>query len=177
LLITPEGALTVQSTFKYTGPKLLAREIGLAFSVPKDCDLLRWKRRAERSVYPGDHIGRPLGQTPAFALNPEEFPPTWPWAANNSPMGCNDFRSTKRHIDWAAISHPAGPGVWITSDGSQHLRAMVESDRICVHVNDWYGGTHCGLGEWTSNYGEGASLEAGQILHSTARLRLARPGL
>ena len=167
----------MQSTFKYTGPKLLAREIGLAFSVPKDCDLLRWKRRAERSVYPGDHIGRPLGQTPAFALNPEEFPPTWPWAANNSPMGCNDFRSTKRHIDWAAISHPAGPGVWITSDGSQHLRAMVESDRICVHVNDWYGGTHCGLGEWTSNYGEGASLEAGQILHSTARLRLARPGL
>ena len=176
LLIGPEAALTVQSAFKYTGPKLLAREIGLAFSVPKDCDLLRWQRRAEWSVYPGDHIGRPLGQTRAFAAHPQELPPTWPWAADNSPMGCNDFRSTKRHIDWAAIGYPAGPGVWVASDGSQHLRARVETDRISVQVNDWYGGTHCGLGEWTSNYGEGKSLDPGQTLRSTARLRLARPG-
>jgi len=173
LLITPQGALTAQSAFKYTGPKLLARELGLAFSVPRDCDLLRWQRRAEWSVYPGDHIGRPLGQTRAVALHPEELPPAWPWAEDNSPMGCNDFRSTKRHIDWAAIGYPAGPGVWMASDGSQHLRAMVESDRISIHVNDWYGGTHCGLDEWTINYGEGKSLEPGQTLRSTARLRLA----
>jgi len=175
LLITPEAGLTVQSTFKYTGPKLLARELGLVFSVPKECDLLRWQRRAEWSVYPDDHIGRPLGQTRAFAVHPEELPPAWPWAADNSPMGCNDFRSTKRRLEWAAISYPGGAGAWITSDGSQHLRAMVETDRISVHVNDWYGGTHCGLVEWTSNYGEGKPLETGQTLHSTLRLRLARP--
>jgi hypothetical protein len=175
LLITPGGALTVQAAFKYTGPRLLAREIGLAFSVPKDCDLLRWQRRAEWSVYPADHIGRPLGQTRAFASHPEQLPPAWPWAADNSPMGCNDFRSAKRHIDWASISYPNGPGVWVESNGAQHLRALVEADRISVHVNDWYGGTHCGLEEWTRNYGQGQPLEAGQSLQATARLRLAQP--
>ncbi len=175
LLVSPAGALTVSAAFKYSGPPLLVREVGLAFSVPKDCDLLRWQRQAEWSVYPQDHIGRPLGETRAFAPHAEELPPTWPWAADNSPMGCNDFRSTKRHIDWASISYPNGPGVWVQSNGSQHLRATVESDRISVHVNDWYGGTHAGLGEWTSNYGEGKRVASGETIDATIRLRLAAP--
>lgn len=175
LLITPTGALAVQALFKYTGPKLLAREIGLACSVPKDCDLLRWQRQAEWSVYPDDHIGRPLGETRAFAPHGAQLPPTWPWAADNSPLGCNDFRSTKRHIEWASLSYPNGPGVWVQSDGSQHVRAVVASDRICFHINDWYGGTHVGLGEWTSNYGEGQPLDPGQTIFSAVRLRLAQP--
>jgi beta-galactosidase len=174
LLITPGGELTVRASFKYTGEKLLAREIGLAFAVPRDCDLLRWHRRGEWSAYPADHIGRPLGEARAFAQHPDTLPPTWAWAEDNSPMGCNDFRSTKRHIHWAAISYPDGPGVWVQSDGSQHCRAMVESDRISVHINDWYGGTHSGLGEWTSNYGEGKTVNPGQTIESRARLRLAQ---
>jgi beta-galactosidase len=174
LLVTPAGEMTVQSVFKYTGDKLLAREIGLAFFVPTDCDLLRWERRGEWSVYPGDHIGRPLGETRAVALHADTLPPTWSWAADNSPMGCNDFRSTKRHLDWASISYPDGPGVWVDSGGSRHVRALVASDRIMVHVNDWYGGTHVGLGEWTRNYGEGQWINPGQTLESTLRLRLAR---
>jgi hypothetical protein len=172
LLITPAGEVTARAAFKYTGEKLRAREIGLAFAVPRDCDLFRWERQGEWSVYPADHIGRPLGQARAFAAHGEALPPTWPWAEDNSPMGSNDFRSTKRHIHWASISYPDGPGVWVTSDGSQHARAMVESDRIMLHVNDWYGGTHVGLGEWTSNYGEGRPVASGDTLESTVRLRL-----
>ena len=98
VLITPEGTLTVQSALQVHRDKLLAREIGLVLSMPRDCDCLRWQRRGEWSVYPEDHIGRPLGETRAFAPHPEQLPPTWPWALDNSPMGCNDFRSTKRHI-------------------------------------------------------------------------------
>ncbi len=87
-------------------------------------------------------------------------------------MGCNDFRSTKRHIHWAAISYPDGPGLWVKSDGTQHVRATVDSDRIAVCVNDWYGGTHTGLYEWTSNYGEGKSIAQGDTLASTLRLQI-----
>ncbi len=174
LLITPGGAITAHASFKYSGDKLLAREIGLAFSVPKDCDLVRWQRRAEWSFYPADHIGRPAGETRAFAVHPNVLPPTWSWSADNSPMGCNDFRSTKRHVDWASIAYPGGPGVWVQSDGAQHLRAMVASDRITVHVNDWYGGTHAGLWEWTSNYSEGRSLTPGQTIEATVHLQLGR---
>ena len=53
-------------------------EIGLAFSVPNDCDLLRWQRNGEWSVYPADHIGRNLGETHAFATHGNQVPPTWP---------------------------------------------------------------------------------------------------
>lgn len=174
LLVTPAGELAVQASFKYTGPKVLAREIGLAFSVPKDCALLRWERQGEWTVYPADHIGRPLGRALAFAPHGEVLPPTWPWSEDNSPMGCNDFRSTKRHVLWASLSYPDGPGVWLESDGSQHVRAMVESDRISLHVSDWYGGTHAGLGEWTRNYGEGKLLTPGDTVDSTLHLRLAQ---
>lgn len=174
LLVTPEGAITLHSSFKYTGEKIFVRELGLAWSVPLDCDLLRWQRRAEWSVYPSDHIGRPSGEVRAFAKHEDRLPPTWSWGADNSPMGCNDFRSTKRNIDWASISYPAGPGVWVESTGSQHARATVESDRIAFHLSDWYGGTHAGLWEWTSNYGEGKLLTPGDTLESAAYLRLGQ---
>ncbi len=174
LLVSPTGALAVKARFKNVGDKLRVRECGLAFSVPTECDLLRWARQGEWSVYPDDHIGRPAGQTRAFAPHAQTLPPTWPWAQDHSPMGCNDFRSAKRRIHWASIGYPEGPGVWIESDGSKHARAMVAADRIVFHLNDWYGGTHAGLWEWTSNYGEGKAIAPGEIIESSAVLRLAR---
>jgi len=83
-------------------PPNLAREVGLRFFVPKSAALLQWERRAESNVYPPDHIGRPLGSTRAHADHGSQLPPTWPWGQDNSPMGSNDFRSTKRNILWAA---------------------------------------------------------------------------
>jgi len=174
LLITPEGQLTIHSSFKYTGDPLLAREIGLAFCVPGDCDLLQWQRQGEWSVYPSGHIGRNLGETRAFARHGSRLPPTWPCEQDNSPLGCNDFRGTKRNIDWAAISGADGAGVCVLSDGSQHFRATVQFDRIVCHVNDWYGGSYMTAGEWTVNYGRGRPLESGQTLESTIRLQLGR---
>ncbi|MHB8521010.1 MAG: glycoside hydrolase family 2 TIM barrel-domain containing protein [Limisphaerales bacterium] len=172
-LITPAGELTVHSSFRYTGDGLVAREIGWVLTVPKECDRLQWSRQAEWSVYQADDIGRPEGETRAFANHPATLPPTWNWSQDNSPMGCNDFRSTKRHIRWAALSYPTGPGVWVASDGSQSARATVESDRIALHVDDWYGGNHTGLWEWTSNYGEGKPVAKGETIESTIRLQIA----
>jgi hypothetical protein len=174
LLITPDGTLTMHSEFKYTGEKRLVREAGLVISTPKDCDCLRWQRQAEWSVYPQDHIGRPLGETHAFAAHSDQLPPCWPWGSDNSPMGCNDFRSTKRHIRWASLSYPHGPGIWVESDGIQNVRAEVQTDRIVFHINDWFGGTHVGWWEWISNYGEGKTINPGDQIKSTLLLRLAQ---
>lgn len=174
VVIAPVGDLSVQAEFKYTGDELRVRELGIALSMPKECDELRWHRRAEWSVYPADHIGRPSGETRAFATHPELVPPSWPWALDNSPMGCNDFRSTKRHVHWASLCYPHGPGIWLESDGTQHVRAQVQPDRNAFYINDWYGGTHSGLWEWTSNYGEGKSLAPGETIRVTARLKLGQ---
>ena len=50
----------------------------------------------------------------------------------------------------------------------------MQTDRIAFHINDWYGGTHAGLWEWTSNYGEGKPLAPGDTIRSTALLHLAQ---
>ena len=153
LLITPEGALTVQAEFKYSGEAAGARSRVGGFDT-QGLRLPPLAASGEWSVYPEDHIGRP-GETRAFAAHSDQLPPCWPWASDNSPMGCNDFRSTKRHILWASLSYPHGPGIWVESDGIQNVRAEVQSDRIAFHINDWFGGTHVGWWEWISNYGEG----------------------
>jgi beta-galactosidase len=185
LTITPSGDITIASSFEYAGDEFPAREIGMRFSVPTDCNVLDWNRRAEWRVYPADHIGRPRGTAPAFPSGPPQTwgrndagavstsGPTWPWAHDISPMGSNDFRSTKRNIYWAALHSSAGPAAVVESDGRQHVRACVESDRISLHVNDWYGGTNAGWWEWTHNYGQGQTIRKGDRLTSTLRLRVS----
>ena len=89
-------------------------------------------------------------------------------------MGSNDFRSTKRNIHWVALRSSDGYGVVVHSNGRQHARAMVETDRISLHVNGWYGGTNAGWWEWEHNYGKGRPLRKGDHIRETVRLQLAR---
>jgi beta-galactosidase len=172
LTITPAGEMTVESNFEYTGGDLLVRETGLRFSVPRDCDVLNWDRKGEWNVYPADHIGRPHGTARAFPKPANAVPPTGPWSRDVSPMGSNDFRSTKRHINWAAIHFADGPGVAVESNGEQHVRAAVDTDRISIHVNDWYGGTNAGMPEWFTIYGSGKPLHKGERITSKVKLSI-----
>lgn len=180
LLITPEGEITATSRFTYTGEDFQARETGLRISVPKRCNVLEWDRQAEWNVYPSDHIGRPHGRAVSFADHPAEVPPGWSWSEDNSPMGSADFRSTKRRINWTSIRYPDGVGVLIESDGTQHVRAMVETDRISLHINDFFGGSN--VGRWaprdltcfSDNYGTGRLIKRGDVLESKVRLRIVR---
>ena len=87
-------------------------------------------------------------------------------------MGSNQYRSTKRHIVSATVKDASGTGWAIQSDGSQYLRAAVESDRIAIFVNDWYGGSPAHIGEYLENYGPGRRLSTGQHLRSTIHLCL-----
>ncbi len=176
ITVSPGGEMTVHSKFGYSGKGLLAREIGLMFSVPKACDILSWDRIGEWNAYPEDHIGRSTGVAYAVYDHPQAVPPTWGYAQDNSPMGSNDFRSTKRHIRSGSITYASGAGIGIESDGKHSLRATLESDRVSVHVNDWYGGTNVGWGEWITNYGRGRQINPGDVLESTLHLQLKSGG-
>ena len=172
--ITADGQMTVTSSFENTGKEFNAREIGLRFSVPREADVLEWDRKAEWNVYPVDHIGRPRGTAAAFSRLGDARPPTWPWSQDESPMGTHDFRSTKRHIFWSGIHLADGPGVLVVSDGTQHVRASMDTERTQIHVNDWYGGTNVGWQEWLSNYGSGKTIKSGERVTSKATLKLVR---
>ncbi|MFH1941365.1 MAG: hypothetical protein ABIL68_04615 [bacterium] len=59
----------------------------------------------------------------------------------------------------------------VLSDGTQHVRALVEGERITLHVNDWYGGTNVGLWEWITNYGKGKTIASGEVIQTHVHLR------
>ena len=136
----------VSYDFIYTGTDLRAREVGLQFGVPLWCDKLQWRRRGEWTVYPDDHIGRNEGVAMAHAAGPQTVPPAQPFALDDTPMGTNDFRSTKRNFVFASLTDKEGYGIGVEAIGSQHLRASVDTDLIEVNVNDWFGGVALPLG-------------------------------
>jgi hypothetical protein len=172
--LSPGGDLTISYDFQYDGPEMRAIEVGFEFGVPVWMDRLSWKRIGEWTWYPQDHIGALSGEVSAHSGRPPFVIPTWSYSEDDSPMGSNDFRSTKRNITEASVKDSAGHGWKIHSNGSQHLRVSVESDRVAIYVNDWYGGSTAPLGEYGANYDEGKVLHSGQRIHSTLHLSVMR---
>jgi beta-galactosidase len=168
--IEPSGDISVTYDFIYEGEPLSAREVGMVFGLPRYQDTLSWERQGEWTWYPADHIGRTRGTASARAQHASSVPPDWPFAQDDSEMGTNDFRSTKRNFTSASLTGKEGFGVRFRSDGSQHIRSMVDSDRIAVHVNDWFGGSYS-REEWR-HFGSGKTIQTGERLRGAVRFRL-----
>jgi len=170
------GDTEISYRFRHTGGELTAREIGLAFELPLTCDTLNWQRKAEWSCYLDDAIGRPRGTAIAHPKAAQTVPPGQrPFAQDDHPWGCNDFRSAKRNIYWASLTDLQGAGLKIVSDGRQHVRATVGPRAISVKVLDYYGGSATGAPEWDGTYGDGKVIPAGATLEGTVRLQLLPP--
>jgi hypothetical protein len=172
-IVRPTGTVNAHYSFKYTGDDILAREIGWSLDAARECETFEWDRQGEWNVYPADHIGRPHGVATARA-NATQPVGAGSWSADSSPMGSNDFRSTKRQIHGVDLRCGRGPGVSVRSDGSHSARAMVQSDRTTLYIDDWYGGTNVGWGEWITNYGRGKAIKKGDTLESNLTFTLHR---
>ncbi|HVX67785.1 MAG TPA: glycoside hydrolase family 2 TIM barrel-domain containing protein [Bryobacteraceae bacterium] len=165
--IEASGEITVDYDFGYSGAELQARETGIRLGLPLTEDTLEWERKGEWNYYPADHIGRLRGSAKAHANHPAAVPPAWPFAQDDTPLGTNDFRSTKRNFLTASFKDANGYGIALSSGGSAHLRAILESDRIAVHVNDFFGGMYS-RDEWRQ-YGAGRKLAPGTRLQGTLK--------
>lgn len=166
------GDIEYRYEFKYNGPDVWVREIGLDFELPLSFDKLNWDRNAEFSYYPDDHIGRPIGEAVAHPAVAQTAPPTnRPYSLDDHVWGSNDFRSTKRHIYNASLTDKDGLGVQVFSDGSQHVRATVCVHAINFKVLDFYGGTgYTYHGGW--HFGPGRLVKSGEVLKGTVHLKL-----
>jgi hypothetical protein len=116
------------------------RQYGLVVYLPPPFDTLSWSRRGQWTVYPENHVGRPLGT--AKALPPERAavfrdPPAWDWKDDQNALGSNDFRSTKANILWAVLSRAEGEGLMLTSDGGQAVRAFLDGGRVGWLIADF----------------------------------------
>ncbi len=189
--IDGDGDATVSYRFSYASPeKIAARQIGMVFYAPRSCDTLTWKRKAQWSVYPGDHIGRPQGMAkalpdPSLVAKAGDWmevayreKPTWPWCQDANAMGTRDFRATRANILHASLKDKSNHGVEVRSDGTQHTRCFLVGNRVGLLVA-YYSGPAFNT-SWLHGMGEIAGVEPmtvqkGAEIKDVVHLALAVP--
>ncbi len=174
----PTGELRIHYRFTAT-QAVNPRQWGLVFHLPREMDTLRWTRTGLWSVYPEDHIGRLSGMAKAnpIASRSVEQPrvrPNGPWSEDSSPMGTNDFRSTKSGVRTARLVSSDGYGLEVRSDGKQAVRAFVDGDSIGLLVAGFNTGGSDGF--FGMHYAaERKQLKVGDAIEDVVVTRLLRP--
>lgn len=141
LTINASGRLSVSYSFDALAD-VNPRQWGLVFEAPAAFDKTFWRRDGLWSVYPDDHISRPVGEADLFyaglpsQLDPR-VEPAWSWSMDYNELGSNDFRSTRRNIWYAGLRSSSGNKITAVSNGKQHWRSWLEKDRIRFLVADF----------------------------------------
>jgi hypothetical protein len=138
-LVDRSGMGEVVCEYRYTGPPLNAREVGIAMTLKAGCDELKWRRWSEWGVFPDDHIGRTEGtakarRDPLWPDAPEGTRPAWPWRRDQTELGTNDFRSIKFNIYEASLVATDGSGIRICANADAHVRACLADKGVRLHV-------------------------------------------
>jgi beta-galactosidase len=143
-----------------------AKEIGLTIHPAEDLSNLWWRRVGEWTVYPDDHVGRPVGTAPAAPGSSSTLRPAATWEQDATAAGSNDYRSVKRSI-LAAGATDGRSSLSVLSDGTQHVRAELVEGVPVLHVLDWYGGVRTVEGNhpiWSAYFGAGTPVTQGTTL-------------
>jgi beta-galactosidase len=141
LRINASGEIAVSYTFEVL-QDVNPRQWGLVFEAPASFDRTFWRRDGLWTVYPEDHISRPVGEAALFYTGlPETIhprvKPSWAWSRDFNELGSNDFRSTRRNIWYAGLKNEDGNTVTAVSEGHQHWRSWLQQDRIRFLVADF----------------------------------------
>jgi len=137
------GMLTVDYHFTVKQKWVNPRQTGIVFNLPADYDTLSWNRKSQWTVYPDDHIGRPVGTAKAFVgvsnsgIAGPRIKPNVAWYHDTSEQGTNDFRSTKMNIYDASLTNSSNKGLSVVSDGTQDFRAWLDGDHIRMLIADY----------------------------------------
>ena len=174
LLVNANGELTATYEFKALAD-VNPRQWGLVFEAPKSFSEVFWRRKGMWSVYPENHISRPVGTAQLFyaglpqQVNPR-VAPSWNWSYDFNELGSNDFRSTRRNIWYAGLQSPQGDKVTVRSNGQQHWRSWFEGDRIRFLVADFVtAGNEMFLGAYYAPYRK--PLKKGDVISGKITLR------
>ncbi len=117
------------------------RQWGVVFDAPKTMNTTFWNRKGQWSVYPDDHISRPVGKAQLFYSDADmnaspRVQPTWSWSHDANRLGSGDFRSMRRNIFFAGLEYASGNTVTAVSNGNKHWRSWLEEGKIRFLVAD-----------------------------------------
>lgn len=164
--------------YKFTASVgLNPRQWGMVFASADGFDETFWRREGLWSVYPADHISRPVGRALSFYsdvpqdANPRTEP-TWSWSKDYSEIGSNDFRSTRRNIWLAGLDDQVGKGqILIVSNGHQHWRCWKEGKKTHFLIADFVtAGDEGFLGAHYAPYRK--PIKAGDVISGSIELRI-----
>ena len=142
IFLNASGEIKVDYSFT-SKTNINPRQWGMVFETADGFDKTFWRRKGLWSVYPSDHISRPVGEAKSFY---EEVPveqnpriePTWSWSKDHNQLGSNDFRSTRRNIWYAGLENVSdGSKVTVISDGTQHWRTWKSGSKSQFLVADF----------------------------------------
>lgn len=176
MLINANGEIRVDYDFT-AGTDLNPRQWGVVFTTTDGFDKTFWRREGLWSVYPDDHISRPVGEALSFysEVPQKENPrsePTWSWSKDHNSLGSNDFRSTRRNIWFAGLNNEEnGAQVLVVSDGKQHWRSWKDGKCTRFLVADFVtAGDEMFLSSHYAPYRK--PIKKGDVLRGTVYLRV-----
>ena len=176
LTLNAGGELAAAYSFKALA-NVNPRQWGLVFEAPSSFNKTFWRRDGMWTVYPENHIGRPVGEACLFyqglpsTVHPR-MEPSWPWSFDFNDLGSNDFRSTRRNIWYAGLRSADGNTVAVVSNGKQHWRSWFEKDRIRFLVADFVSpGDEMFLGSYYAPYRK--PLKAGDVISGNVCLTVS----
>jgi len=177
LVVVPQGRLNFEYSYEML-QDISPRQWGMVVTASQEFDTLSWRRKGLWTVYPDDHIGRLCGTTRAFVGNERCGPsgrprirPDYAWRLNSSPLGTNDFRSTKETIYQATLTNNMDCGVFVSSDGHQHVRTWVDNQQIMLLVAEY---SNAGAERFFRSHAaaEDRPLKVGDIIKGSIHLKL-----
>jgi hypothetical protein len=176
LIVDSQGRLNIEYAYEML-QDISPRQWGMVVTVSKEFDTLSWQREGLWTVYPKDHIGRLCGTSRAFVGNERCGPsgprirPDYAWMLDSSPLGTNDFRSTKETIYHATLTNSMDCGVLVFSDGSQHIRTWIDNQRIMLLVAEY---SNAGAERFFRSHAatEDRPLKVGDIIKGSIHLGL-----
>ena len=168
-------------TYDFTITKAVnPRQIGLVFTLPRECEIFSWERKGYWDVYPDDHIARLKGTVKASegfdatSVGPRTKP-EHPWRLDKLPYGNNDFCSTKHNVITATLTDAAGHGIRIDGRGKQHVRCWRTDDAVHVLVADYSNGGSEGFLRGLAAEDD-HPLKPGDKITGTVRISIIGPG-
>lgn len=175
LTVNANGELSVDYHFN-ASQDVNPRQWGIVFDAPRNYDSNFWRRKGLWSVYPADHISRPIGSAPLFYAGlPEQIDPrvepSWSWSMDYNELGSNDFRATRRNIWYAGLTDNTGSKITACSNGEQHWRSWLDKDKIRFLIADFVtAGNEMFLESYYAPYRK--PIKKGDQIKGIAKLRI-----
>ncbi len=175
LTVNANGELSVNYRFN-ASQDVNPRQWGIVFDAPRNYDSTFWRRKGLWSVYPADHISRPVGSAPLFYTGlPEQIDPrvapSWSWNMDYNELGSNDFRATRRNIWYAGLTDNTGSKITACSNGEQHWRSWLDKNKIRFLIADFVtAGNEMFLESYYAPYRK--PIKKGDQIKGMAKLRI-----